>query len=250
MSETILPRFNPDPPTTEAILFPMERDSGLSVRIYLQLRQALMRGKLRPGQKLVHRVLAAELRVSPTPVREAVLRLASEAALSIDQRGIAMVPELDPATYAEILNLRIELEGRAAAAAAARPNAELAAEFTAFHDRMMAARYAGDEDTHLAANEDFHFRILSAAGMPVLARLVESLWMRCGPVLRYYIAHERLVDGHPHLDFIAAVREGNPEMARGAMVRDIENGGRIILRKLAERAHLAAASLDSYLNQN
>lgn len=238
MRESVASNFNLQEQSLDAILLPPERDSGLSVKIYLQLRQALMRGKLRPGQRLVHRTLAAELRVSPTPVREAVLRLVSEAALTIDQRGVALVPELAPATYAEILSLRLDLEGRAAAAAAATPNPGLAAEFEEIHTRMMAARHMGDEDSHLADNEDFHFRILSAANMPVLARLVETLWMRCGPVLRFYIAHERLVAGHPHLDFIAAVRDGSPENARAAMVRDIENGGKIILRKLAERARI------------
>jgi DNA-binding GntR family transcriptional regulator len=241
---------NPNPgfqtSVVDAILLPLERESGLSVKIYLQLRQALMRGKLRPGQRLVHRTLAAELRVSPTPVREAVLRLASEAALIIDQRGVAQVPELEPATYDEILSLRLDLEGRAAAATAAQANPRLATELEMIHARMMAARQIGDEDSHLAANEDFHFRILSASGMPVLGRLVETLWMRCGPVLRYFIPHERLVAGHPHLEFIAAVRDGSPDGARAAMVRDIEIGGQIILRKLAEKARPATPPPGSY----
>jgi DNA-binding GntR family transcriptional regulator len=82
--------------------------------------------------------------------------------------------------------------------------------------------------------------------MPVLGRLVETLWMRCGPVLRYFIPHERLVAGHPHLEFIAAVRDGSPDRARAAMVRDIEIGGQIILRKLAEKARPATPPPGSY----
>ena len=156
------------------VLQPLERDDGFSQRIYTQLRQALMRGRLRPGERLVHRTLAAELNVSPTPVREAVLRLATESALIVDQRGVAFVPLLAPETYAEILTLRLDLEGRAAAAAAKNPDIALADEFAAIHKRMQKARRAGDEDTLLAENENFHFRIIEAARMPVLADLVDS----------------------------------------------------------------------------
>ena len=219
---------------SRGVLQPLVRDEGFSERIYGQLRQALMRGRLRPGERLVHRTLAAEFKVSPTPVREAVLRLAAESALIVDQRGLAFVPLLAPEPYEEILSLRLDLEGRAAAAAAKNPNPALADEFAGIHKRMQKARRAGDENTLLSENENFHFRIIEAANMPVLADLVGNLWVRCGPALRYNIAHEKVEPDHPHLDFIAAVRAGSVEQGRAAMVRDIEKGGEIILKALAD----------------
>jgi DNA-binding GntR family transcriptional regulator len=219
---------------SRAVIQPLERDDGFSHRIYAQLREALMRGRLHPGQRLVHRTLAAEFKVSPTPVREAVLRLAAESALIVDQRGVAFVPLLAPETYTEILSLRLDLEGQAAAAAARKPDTALADEFAAIHKRMQKARRAGDEDTLLAENENFHFRIIAAARMPVLADLVANLWVRCGPALRYNIPHEEVEPDHPHLDFIAAVRAGSARRGRESMVRDIEKGGAMILKALAD----------------
>lgn len=219
----------------ETFLSPLDREKALSARVYAQLRQALMRGKFKPGTRLVQRTLAAEFDVSLTPVREAVLRLASEEALTLDQRGTAHVPQIEISIYAEILSLRLELEGRAAAAASGKPNARLAKELDAIHARMIAARLSGDVDTSLAENETFHFHIIKAAGMPVLEHLVENLGLRCGPLLRLLLPHERQrLDNHPHLDMIAAVRNGKPDAGRAAMTLDIQVGGDIILQMLAE----------------
>lgn len=80
-------------------------------RAYEEVRRFLMRGKLHPGERLVTRTLAAELGVSTTPLREALLRLASENALHIDSRGTVVVPVLTREAYVEIRDLRGHLEG-------------------------------------------------------------------------------------------------------------------------------------------
>ena len=155
-------------------LAPLVRDS-LSGMAYEQIRAALMSSQLRPGQRLVLRALAAELGISPTPVREALLRLVSEHVLELDARGIVCVPELDLATYVEIRDLRIELEGRAAAAAALYATPEDIAALTKIHDRFLAAEAKGDAHAAGEANEELHATIYRLARMPVLLTLIEIL---------------------------------------------------------------------------
>src|SRR5690606_2426459 len=91
---------------------------NLSDRAYQEIRSALMRSRLKPGEKLLLRPLSAQLGLSATPVREALLRLVSEQAPRLDERGTAVVPILDRASLLEVRDLRVLLEGRSARRAA------------------------------------------------------------------------------------------------------------------------------------
>jgi DNA-binding GntR family transcriptional regulator len=217
---------------------PLDRDDSLATKVYRTLRQALMRGRLHPGQRLIHRSIAAELDVSPTPVREALLRLASEGALTLDGRGSVQVPELTPGRYAEILELRLELEGRAAARAAACATDAAIAPLAAIHARLASAKAQGEVETVLEENERFHFGLIDLAGMPVLARLVESLWMQCGPTLRlcYVVPGGQDPARHAHLAVLEALRRRDAEAARDALLRDLRENGHLIRQQLIARS--------------
>ena len=95
----------------------LSRES-ISQQAYLAIRRALMGGQFAPGAKLILRTVAASLGISSTPVREALLKLASENALTLDVRGTVRVPEMTRDKYIEIRDLRVLLEGEAAARAA------------------------------------------------------------------------------------------------------------------------------------
>lgn len=221
---------------------------NLADRAYRQLREALMRGRFAAGQRLPLRSLAAEFGVSMTPVREALLRLDSEQALEMDSRGIATVPRLGPERYAEILDLRLELEGRAASRAAGRIRPAELHELEAMHGRLAAARARGDIEGVLRENERFHFGVIRAAGLPVLHDLVESLWLRAGPTLRLLADSPWRGDpaGHPHHRLLEALRSGDAQAAREAVAADLMGFGEAILAALrrqaeAEPGHEAAA---------
>jgi DNA-binding GntR family transcriptional regulator len=203
----------------------------------MQLRTALMRGQIAPGESLVHRTLATDMRVSPTPVREALLRLVSEGALELDSRGVAFVPKLDAERFSEIIGLRVELEGRAAAAAAVNVSSDSLTELTDLQKGIMSAKASGDIESVLDQNERFHFKIFDLAEMPVLFRILESLWMQCGPMFRLrYNAPEpkpAIKRTHPHDALLMAMKRKLPEEARAAIARDIEEGGAILVQLLA-----------------
>ena len=69
--------------------------------VYRQLRESLMRGRLKPHQRLKVRELAASLGVSETPVREAIFQLARERAIEIKPRYFIRVRRLSLAEYLE-----------------------------------------------------------------------------------------------------------------------------------------------------
>src|SRR5919201_6943356 len=82
----------------------------LERRVYERLRAEIGSGQLRPGEQVVEARLAAELGVSKTPVREALIRLQRDGLVEIEPYRGARVRELSPRDVHEILELRRLLE--------------------------------------------------------------------------------------------------------------------------------------------
>src|SRR5665213_932921 len=107
----------PEPANLSA-LAPIGRQTLLD-QVHMQLRQALMSGRFQPGQALTLRSVSEALGVSHMPVRGALHRLEAEGALGAPtSRRTLIVPELRVADLEEIRDIRVELEGLAAARAA------------------------------------------------------------------------------------------------------------------------------------
>lgn len=211
---------------------------SVSQRAYEAIRHSLMRSRLKPGQKLVARQVADELGISVTPVRESLLRLVSEHALALDERGTVIVPKLSRDRCIEIRDLRVLTEGEGAARAALRVSDSDIEHLETIHSRYIAIENEKDFGAALAENENFHFTLCRLAGSPVLFGIVENLWMQFGPVLSYlYDSGSRPFHGrtHGHLLVIDALRRRNAEDARNAIANDILIGGETILDKLPNK---------------
>ncbi|WP_159716738.1 GntR family transcriptional regulator [Geminicoccus flavidas] len=210
---------------------------SLSDRAYLEIRTALMRSRLRPGQKLQLRPLSAELGLSATPVREALLRLVSEQALELDERGTAVVPRLDRARLLEVRDLRAELEGKSTARAAEIADPAEIARLEEIHAGIPEALAEERFQRAVELNERFHLELCAMARLPILYQFVTSLWLRCGPILSHlYDDGVMEWDVHPHVRIIEALHRRDPEAARTAMRQDIIQGGSGLLRYVDEAA--------------
>src|SRR5471030_2914855 len=85
----------------------------LKLRVYEGIKQLILSGKLRPGQKLAERDLGERLKVSRTPIREALGRLVQDGLVeSRPQRG-HFVREVDAKTVEDLYDLREMLEKHA-----------------------------------------------------------------------------------------------------------------------------------------
>ena len=87
---------------------PIEQGS-LSARAYVALREGLIAGQFRPGQRLVMQDLAERFGTSVTPVREACLRLVSERGLELRAGRFVTVPARTLARYLEVRSIRLSL---------------------------------------------------------------------------------------------------------------------------------------------
>jgi DNA-binding GntR family transcriptional regulator len=210
------------------------RDS-VSQQAYVAIRNSLMRSRLKPGQKLVARQVADELGISVTPVRESLLRLVSEHALALDERGTVVVPVLTLERCIEIRDLRMLIEGEGAARAAKLATSAEIDELLAIHNRYVETETLSNFAVALTENENFHFGLCRLAKSPALFRMVENLWMQFGPILSHlYDSKSRPFHGqkHGHIRVIEALRKRDPELARKAISQDILIGGKTLLGKL------------------
>lgn len=210
---------------------------NLAETAYTKIRDAIIRGKIESGQRLVYRTLAAEFGISPTPVRDAIQRLASEGAVSLDDRGVASVMHMTPDSYSEITQLRIMLEGMAAEKVALmKDNRAILQRLEEIHGRLAAHKLSGDVEGALFDNEQFHFEYISSAALPVTEHLLRSLWLRCGPSLRFiYTSTEPSPppQTHPHLRLLEAIRQHDGQAAREAVQEDIRRASNLILKKIS-----------------
>ncbi|WP_050526269.1 GntR family transcriptional regulator [Pseudorhodobacter aquimaris] len=205
---------------------------NLGDRAYFALRAALMGGQLKPGEKLRLRPMSKRFGISATPMREAFLRLVSLEVLTLDARGTAMVPELTRDQLLEIRNIRVDLEGRAAAAAATFAKNEDIAALETMHSALSRAFEAGNYAKAIDLNTRFHLHLCRMGEMPILLEIVENLWLRCGPLLSHLYDRGNPFDGtHPHLTVIEGLRQRDPVMTRGAICHDIEHGGQGLLHR-------------------
>ncbi|MGO2051312.1 hypothetical protein CIK76_02325 [Glutamicibacter sp. BW80] len=144
-----------------------------SETIHAQLKEDLLRGAFAPGDPLREVALAERFGVSRTPVREALTRLLHEGLLERRARGL-FVREIDPEQIMQVYDLRIMLEGQAAAEAArSRTDPDLVRlEALVERDRALVDP---DDSTRLLTNIEFHRSLWRAAHNPVLEDLLERL---------------------------------------------------------------------------
>lgn len=201
---------------------PIVREN-LNETAYRAVRAALTEGRLQPGQALTLRPLSAQFGISVTPMREALLRLVSERALSLDARGTVIVPTLTRDEVEEIGELRAELEGRGAAKAARAATSTDIERLTSVHDELTLVHKAGDYSEAVRVNTRFHLELCRIARSPILFEIVEGLWVRCGPML-WHTVDERTPKWTPgpHLEVLSALRAGDAAAARHAIVEDVE----------------------------
>ncbi len=137
---------------------------SLATIAYNQLRDAILRGELRPNQRLVELQLAEWLELSRTPVREALGRLASDGLVLSERRGWT-VRDYSPEEVSAIHEVRAALEGMAAFLACRRGSDEDIARIVAFHKRQDRNGLTSPPADYLVEyNETFHQSVVAAAG--------------------------------------------------------------------------------------
>lgn len=209
--------------------------ASLTSFVEAQLRDALMSGRLKPGERLNTRELARQLATSLTPVREALLKLVAAGALDAAPAQAFQVPIVSRARFLEIATIRKSLEGLAAELACARIARSGIDGLVALNEGFREAKAAGRVAEALERNRAFRFALFEEAAMPTLTALIEQLWLQIGPSFNYLYPQPGFGPGdrHNYDDLIDALRARDEAGCRRAIEHAIDDGARILLEHYA-----------------
>lgn len=186
------------------------------------IRQAILTGEIQSGTRLVQADVAEQLRVSTTPVREALRDLASEGLITLDAHRGGIVKEMSVSELHEIWDIRMILEPEAIRLAAKNITDEQLDRIQAMHDAMLANPTSRP---YVDYNRELHLSIYDAAGLPRLSTIITGL---IDASVMYVSAHvnegaETLEHAmHDHDNILEALRERDGDAAAAATLTHIQ----------------------------
>jgi DNA-binding GntR family transcriptional regulator len=183
--------------------------------VHEELRGRLLRGDLKPGDRVPIATLARELGVSQIPVREGIKRLEAEGLLAFETHKGAVVPRLSGTDIEETFAIRAELEGLAVRNAAAVISAECLAELRTILDDMAHAAATGDARAYGRGNRAFHLTIYRCQPYARLTTMIETLWDQTDWCRRIFARDEESLaaSAGEHEAILAALARGDGEAA-------------------------------------
>ncbi|KAB2723926.1 GntR family transcriptional regulator [Brucella intermedia] len=229
-----------------------ERDN-LSDIVYQQLKSGLLRAQFKPHQRFKVRQLAQDLGTSETPVREALMQLSREGAIEIKPRFYIRVRRLTLAEYKEIRAMRLVLEPLAAEHALTNISDETINRLESIHQNLIEAERTEDWRVALQINSDFHFALYKQSRMAHLIDVLESLWIRVGPLVSelYPTAKPSYPGRHQHENILTALSNRDSYALRLAIQLDLIEGGAALLKRLQQYEQDNPCDADrSALNSN
>lgn len=219
-----------------------QRRATLSNQAYDALLEQLVTWQLQPGDILVEEDIAQKLGVSRTPVREAVKALVAEGFLRVIPRTGYMVLPLTPDDVREIYDMRLLLEGEAAARAAERVDEEDVQQIIQGLESNLKAleldnsRKTGPSRVTFEQNEQFHLAIARASGSGRLFDAIQRTLQDVKRIGTYFEPQrEQAFFARTHLDLLEVIRGGDAERAREAMRQHMRMGQSSFIQLLASR---------------
>ena len=185
------------------------------------IRNAILSGRIRPGARLIEEDLAASLKVSRGPVRQAIFRLQQEGLVVHEPHRGATVGLVSREDVEDIYSLRLALERLAIEQATRRAGAAQLGEIEAVLQRFRAI--PRDQMTRQLVAEldiDFHDAVFRAAGNRRLYRAWETLrsQLMMFLMLRDALPPDYLDSWHgDHVHLLEVIRSGDPDAARAAI---------------------------------
>ena len=206
-------------------------DQTSKLKIYKELRRAIIMGHSRPGERLEVEEIAHRYNTSVTPVRDALQMLNQEGLVAIRPRSGYFITSLTLKQLRDMLEMRKILEVAAVERAVQRATPEQLQQLRTVH-----AGYTGDDeesyDRYTDENSRFHRLLAEASGNLKLAESVGHLMDRLARFMVLRHAGKSLEA--THLRIVDALAAHDAEAARRALLEDIDTARDAILDEVIE----------------
>lgn len=216
---------------------PVQR--ALRSEVYDALRQAIISGALKSGERVNEAEIARQMQISRAPIREAIRLLEQEGLLVSAPRRGAFVMALSRDDVEEVYTLRATIEERAIRQALPKLTPNDLAKLESLVATMKTAADAGDIERLLEADIQFHQTIVEAAGWPRLRRIWESLHPQTLTIYTLTTLTDWAPADHArrHIPLLAAIRSGDVDAATAAINVHILAVGQQVMARLANQAN-------------
>lgn len=203
-----------------------EENNLLSIRehAYLYLKEMILEGELKSGDRLIERELAGKLNISRTPIREALFRLESQGFVKTVPRKGVVVSNISEHEVIEVFTILASLEVLAVKLAAQRMDYETQLEIDQKIQELLSLEVQSEEDfnlEHIQMNRLINKASKSPKLYEILSGLIDYIHMAAN--MGYETPGRRKESLREHIDIMKALRDKEAELAEYLMRIHIEN---------------------------
>jgi DNA-binding GntR family transcriptional regulator len=206
--------------------------------------QAILDGKLKPGERLVEETIAQELGLSRSPVRQALQEMERQGIVVIVPRKGAYVANWSIADIEDFVRVRILLEVQAVEQAATRITPQEIAALYAIVDGMVAAAVKQAVDREIDCDLAFHKQVVGASRNSTLIQVYSTIELRIHMFMIYekYIdpaVQQRLELTQKHAPIVAALQARDAGLARHLIGENVREAAESLLERMRGHEHSA-----------
>ena len=205
--------------------------------VFQTLRQAILRGELEPGERLMEIHLADRLGVSRTPIREAIRKLELEGLVVMIPRRGAIVASITEKDLKDVLEVRRTLEVMAAEIACDRITPELLDELAEAGEEFRKLKDSDDYTSLAAADVKFHDIIYAATDNQRLISILNNLREQ---MYRYRVEYLKDEKNFPilireHSQIVEGLTAKDKTMLTAAMHKHVMNQATAVKEMIREQ---------------
>ncbi len=219
------------------LIYRNPRHESLAQEVAGNIREAIISGKLKPGEKIIENELAHKMKISRSPIREALRILGKDGLVTLTPRRRAEVAEISHKEVKEIYAIRANLESLAAMLAISSLNPEQIRRMENLLKKMSIETKKNDINGILKLNEKFHDILLKSSDNIKLDQLIHSLRVQ---IQRFRVASLSLPGRlkevlSEHQKIMDACRRRDSSLVEECVKEHIIRAGNRLLKNLGER---------------
>ena len=217
--------------------YPVERPLTLRERIVDFIKDSIISGRLKPGERVPEQEIAESFGISRTPIREAFRQLESEGFISVVPRKGAVVSPITDKDVSEFYEIKSLLEGYAAKTACDKLTQKDIEKLEALNAKMEKCAERGDVKNFFRLDNQFHDTFLNTCGNEKLCALVHHL---VAQFERFRVTAlslpGRMADSvRQHRDIIGAFKSGQTSVVEALVKANAERGRDVLVEEITQK---------------
>jgi DNA-binding GntR family transcriptional regulator len=230
----------------------IEKHLTLRERILETIRDAIIKGSLKPGEKVAEPELAERFGISRTPIREAFRQLESEGYLTVIPRKGAVVAAFSQKDVEEFYAIKSILEGYAARRACENLSQKEIDKLEAINTKLAQFAEGSDVKQFFRIHNDFHELFIKAANNEKLHDMISGLVSK---FQRLRLASLSLpgrmkISVDEHEKIINAFKKKDPAAAEKLVRKNAEYGGRVLVNGSESSAGMMPAERNAMMHMD